>query len=130
MEIKAAHEFLYRLAQTPEDYRDHIRLYAVFMLCRLALLLTPSQSRMAGSLILNITYGIDAQSIDDPYMSMMEESSRTRSQAATPGSFLVDSFPICEFLCRPLVVAFTNFVLLSSEIRSRMGSWRWIQKES
>jgi hypothetical protein len=53
---------------------------------------------MAGSLILNIAYGIDAQSVDDPYLSLIDESMRTREGAVTPGSFLVDMLPWRKFV--------------------------------
>jgi len=76
-ETKATHELLYRLAHTPENLKD------LFLL-------------MAGSLILNITYGIDVQSADDPYIRMVEDAAHDLSAAGNPGSFLVDTFPILK----------------------------------
>ena len=53
---------------------------------------------MAGSLILKITYGLDIQSADDPYIALVEESVEAAVQAANPGSFLVDTLPFRGFL--------------------------------
>jgi hypothetical protein len=58
-------------------------------------------SRMAGSFILNLTYGIDVQSADDPYVQMAEHSAQGISDAGNPGSFLVDILPIRAFLNFP-----------------------------
>lgn len=53
--------------------------------------------RMAASLVLNITYGIDIQSSDDPYLVYAEETMAALTEAGHPGSFLVNSLPIREF---------------------------------
>jgi hypothetical protein len=52
---------------------------------------------MAGSLILNIAYGIDVRSADDPYLMMAENSLKVSEAASIPGSFLVDTLPIRTF---------------------------------
>jgi hypothetical protein len=53
--------------------------------------------RMAGSFILNVVYGIEARSTDDHFVRMAEASMQVVSEAANPGSFLVDTLPICTF---------------------------------
>jgi hypothetical protein len=52
---------------------------------------------MSGSLLLNIAYGVDAQSTDHPYISIVDDSMKTVKEAMNPGSFLVDSIPIRTF---------------------------------
>jgi len=73
--LKATHEMLYRLSERPEAFLEHNHL-------------------MAGSLILNIGYGIDAQSLDDPYMVLAQKPVTILTEAANPGAFLVNSIPI------------------------------------
>ena len=94
--VKAAHELLYRLAHDPEAFMDHVRLCAVLKTkipCDEFFNLT-SLYRMASSLILNVAYGIDAQSLEDPSVLAIEKPVKILTIAATPGSFLVDSIPI------------------------------------
>lgn len=49
---------------------------------------------MAGSLILLITYGINVQSVDNPFLIMVEKAMETLAVAGNPGAFLVDTLPI------------------------------------
>lgn len=48
---------------------------------------------MAGSLILNVAYGVDVQSVHDPLILTIEKSIESLVEIGNPGSFLVDSFP-------------------------------------
>lgn len=85
---------LYRLAHTPKGFLEHSNLYAhlhpdistTHILCR-----------MAGSLILNVGYGIDAQSLDDPYLKIVQKPVDILTAGANPASFLVNSIPIREY---------------------------------
>jgi len=48
---------------------------------------------------MKITYDIDIQESEDPYVALAEEvSSGFRNQAAVPGAFLVDLFPILKYV--------------------------------
>ena len=51
--------------------------------------------RMAGSTILDIAYGLDIRTSDDPYLKRAEECLKIIDQAGNPGSFLVDIVPAC-----------------------------------
>lgn len=53
--------------------------------------------RMAGSLILLITYGIEVRSLDDPFLVRVEKTMDTLAVAGNPGAFLVDTLPIRAF---------------------------------
>jgi len=53
---------------------------------------------MAGSLILNVAYGIDVRSAEDPYLKLVEESLEVLDKAAAPGAFLVDTLPILKYV--------------------------------
>lgn len=46
-------------------------------------------------MILNFAYGIDAQSIQDPFMVMIQKGWDVMSAATNPGLFLVDTIPAC-----------------------------------
>ena len=48
--------------------------------------------------IMKIVYGIAIQESDDPYISMTEEALKGVAEAATPGAFWVDFFPILKYV--------------------------------
>ena len=48
--------------------------------------------------VMKIAYGIDVQDNDDPYISLAEEALHGLNQAATPGAFWVDLFPILKYV--------------------------------
>ncbi|TFY83920.1 hypothetical protein EWM64_g94 [Hericium alpestre] len=77
--LKATHAFLRRLADKPEDFRDHVRL-------------------MAGGVILDIAYGIDVQTADDPYLQRADEALHIVDKAGNPGSWLVDVLPALKYI--------------------------------
>lgn len=43
---------------------------------------------MAGTTIIDIVYGIDPKSIDDPFIKLAEEGTKVFSTAAVAGAFL------------------------------------------
>ena len=55
---------------------------------------------------MSMTYGLDIKSHDDPFLAAAERALATMEEAAIPGAFLVDTFPICthrgENLFHPL----------------------------
>ena len=48
---------------------------------------------MASSMILDITYGLDIHTLDDPYLKCAEECLQIIDKAGNPGSFLMDIAP-------------------------------------
>ena len=50
---------------------------------------------MAGSTILDIAYGLDIRTSDDPYLKRAEECLQIIDKAGNPGSFFVDIVPAC-----------------------------------
>ncbi|KAJ7907941.1 cytochrome P450 [Mycena leptocephala] len=75
----AAHALLRRLLRDPGNFLGHIR-------------------QMAGEFILSVAYGIDALPVNDPYISLAAKTVESASNAAVPGRFLVDSFPILKYV--------------------------------
>jgi len=51
---------------------------------------------MAGSTILDISYGLDIGTSDDPYIKRAEECLQIIDKAGNPGAFFVDIVPACE----------------------------------
>ena len=47
---------------------------------------------------MKIVYGIDVQESDDPYISMAEVALSGVAEAAIPGAFWVDMFPILRYV--------------------------------
>lgn len=45
---------------------------------------------------MNVTYGIDVQESDDPYIALAEEALSGINEAAIPGAFWIDLFPILK----------------------------------
>jgi hypothetical protein len=59
---------------------------------------------MAGSTILDIAYGLDIRTTDDPYLKRAEECLKIIDQAGNPGAFLVDIIPACAHCLFPLTL--------------------------
>jgi hypothetical protein len=53
---------------------------------------------MAGTTILSITYGIEVQPENDPFVEIAEESLHAMACTANAGSYLVDQFPILKHI--------------------------------
>ncbi|KAF7368512.1 Cytochrome p450 [Mycena venus] len=70
---------LRRLLSNPAGFRDHLK-------------------QMAGEVIISVTYGIDVQPVNDPYVALAEEAIKSLSNARVPGRFIVDSIPILKYL--------------------------------
>lgn len=49
---------------------------------------------MTGELIMSVTYGIDVQPSNDPYIDLAERALHSLVAAVVPGAFLVDSIPL------------------------------------
>ena len=51
-----------------------------------------------GAVFMKISYGIDVQENDDPYIQLTEESLDGVAAASIPGAFWVDFFPILKYI--------------------------------
>ena len=60
--------------------------------------LTGGMNRMAGSVILSVTYGIEPTSTDDPYIKLSEDAIHYLVEAAVPGAFFVDLIPALQYI--------------------------------
>ncbi|KAJ6580679.1 cytochrome P450 [Mycena capillaripes] len=75
----ATHELLRRMVRDPRDVMEHFR-------------------HMAGALMMDVTYGIDVHSSDDPYIHIAKNAMHGLSVASIPGAFLVDTIPALKYV--------------------------------
>ncbi|KAJ7097381.1 cytochrome P450 [Mycena epipterygia] len=54
--------------------------------------------KLTGAIILRITYGIEVQEEDDPFVSLIEHANDNFNIATSPGAFLVDVFPAMLYI--------------------------------
>ena len=92
-QLAEARKTLLRIAEHPEEFRDHIRLYALplYSITTLSLLV---YSYFAAS-ILNIVYGIKVdEKTNKEFVHCGEMAMQAAAIAGVPGAFLVDILPI------------------------------------
>ncbi|KAF7420894.1 hypothetical protein PC9H_011412 [Pleurotus ostreatus] len=77
IQVDHTHKFLGNLLESPDKFLQHIRLF------------------FAGT-ILEVTYGIQVSSYNDPYVTNAEQCLAALASASIPGAFLVDTFPILK----------------------------------
>lgn len=53
---------------------------------------------MIGAITISIAYGIPVQPDNDPYIEIAEEALKGIAAAASPGTFLVESFPFLKYV--------------------------------
>ncbi|KAJ7445544.1 cytochrome P450 [Mycena galericulata] len=54
----------------------------------------PHLRKLTGAIILRITYGIEVQEQEDPFVTLIEKANDNFNVATVPGAFLVDVFPV------------------------------------
>ncbi|KAJ7618782.1 cytochrome P450 [Roridomyces roridus] len=74
----AAHSLLRRLLHTPNDFLQHVRL-------------------LAGEIIIPITYGLDVQPSNDPYVDLAERTA-LQTNPGVSGGFLIDFLPFLKYI--------------------------------
>ncbi|KAJ7786209.1 cytochrome P450 [Mycena metata] len=79
IQMKATRTLLQQLSINPTGFVDHIRHHA-------------------GNVILNVVYGYELQSENDPYVHLAHEAMKGLNQAVHPGSFFVDFLPALRYL--------------------------------
>ncbi|KAF9257322.1 cytochrome P450 [Marasmius fiardii PR-910] len=84
-----------------ENYRDHLRLSVSYPLRDLPVGLDFSLQvlpRMAGSLMISVTYGLETKDKNDQYIRNAENALDAVLPAMNPGTFLVDSLPFLKHI--------------------------------
>lgn len=94
-ELKASRSLLCRLLQDPNDVLFHLQQFAVRIYHNLLLIYIFS---MSGEIIMSITYGIEVQPKDDPYIITAQRAVYSLATGVVPGGFLVNSFPALKHM--------------------------------
>jgi len=108
IQAKRARDLLQRFQSSPNDFIGHIRHFA-------------------GAIMMEVVYGIKVLPHDDPYIQIAEEMLNAVSEAAKPGAFLVDTFPIRD---NPFPLAWHLPDVLGSQTCSRVDAWSGFQEEN
>ena len=89
--------FLGQLLQKPDDFLQHVRTYVPIyrIFCKHAIHFFIS---FVGSTTLSMTYSIDVQPYNDPYIKIAEEALVAIAEFLVPGAFLVDIIPILKYV--------------------------------
>ena len=93
-QVKVVLNLLANLHQKPKDFRDHIHLFALPSLVVSTRLAYSALSRLNGSLALSISYGIEADSVDNEFLRLYTTMLEKVEIASVPGAFFVDIFPL------------------------------------
>ncbi|THH10178.1 hypothetical protein EW146_g8450 [Bondarzewia mesenterica] len=79
IQIRISHELLTLLLHSPAKYLEHIRHYTAHI-------------------IMKSVYGHTVTGVNDIYVRLVDEASKSTSEAALPGAFLVDLFPKLKYV--------------------------------
>ncbi|KIJ39738.1 hypothetical protein M422DRAFT_257332 [Sphaerobolus stellatus SS14] len=79
IQIKHTRDLLRRLHKAPEDFIKHIR-------------------HTAGAIIMEVGYGINIKSENDPYIHTAQEAMNALGEAGVPGRFMVDMIPWMKYI--------------------------------
>ncbi|KIK64992.1 hypothetical protein GYMLUDRAFT_220252 [Collybiopsis luxurians FD-317 M1] len=77
--VEGVARLLKRLLDTPRDFENHIRLFS-------------------SGVILSSAYGITVENSSNPYLQLVERAVHAMSEAAIPGTYLVDTFPMLKYV--------------------------------
>jgi hypothetical protein len=80
-----------------------------------------------GETILDVVYDIKAQDNNIEFIEIAEKAMHVGLEAAIPGQFLVDVFPICSPCPSPCTELGSSHGYSFSEVRPVMVSWSQIQ---
>ncbi|KAF7362830.1 Cytochrome P450 monooxygenase 67 [Mycena venus] len=89
---------LQNLLVSPDRFSDHLK-------------------RMAGAIIMMVTYGHRVSTDEDPFIQLAEEVRRTAEE--TPGAALVDTIPMLKYL-PSWIAPFKRLALMSRELSVKM----------
>ncbi|KAJ8522840.1 hypothetical protein ONZ45_g646 [Pleurotus djamor] len=81
IQLKHSHRFLCRLLASPSDFYEHVRY-------------------STAAAIIESTYGMEIELYDDPHIARSEIGVEHFDNAVVHGAFLVDTFPILQYIPR------------------------------
>ncbi|KAG2018348.1 cytochrome P450 [Coprinopsis cinerea AmutBmut pab1-1] len=77
--VKQTRNYLKGLSRSPEEWATHAK-------------------QLFSAIIVEITYGVETESPEDPFISTMTEVANGFGEACLPGRFLVDTIPILKYV--------------------------------
>ena len=92
-----ARRFLGQLLQKPDDFLQHVRTYVPIYRIFSKHAIHFVRVSFVGSTTLSMTYSINVQPYNDPYVKIVEEALVALSAFLTPSAFLVDIIPILKY---------------------------------
>ena len=96
LQIRETYRLLNGLTETPESFPEHIRRYFIIFL--LFFKLCYGASRFNSAIMMEAAYGHTVKTLDDEFVRFAQGALSATVEAGSPGSMLVDFFPICESL--------------------------------
>ncbi|KAL0951326.1 hypothetical protein HGRIS_008031 [Hohenbuehelia grisea] len=99
-QMKATHDLLRNLLNSPQKFTDHVKTHAV-------------------TVILRVVYGYDTQEETDYYVALAGDAMEGLSQTTNAGSYLVDFIPILKYV--PAWMPGASFKRLARKWRA--ASW-------
>ena len=94
--LKYVHRFLSHLLEVPERFMQEAELYVTYP-SRPSAYPSLNFRSLPGAIMMSMTYGIDIESADNPFLSANLEATHGLTTALVPGKFLVDTIPICTY---------------------------------
>lgn len=94
-ELRATSKMIYNLLINPTDFEEHFKLY-VFILLRV-FSPGPDSIRMTAQAIIDATYGITVDSVDDPLVKNVQDVMNAVNFAISPLMMIWNPLPYREF---------------------------------
>lgn len=113
-------KMLLKLLDRPADFLDIAREYVFLIHACSSDRPNVIRFRTIGGIALSLAYGLQIQPSNDPYIELAEKASASFLEAAVPGAFLVDVFPIFQYI--PGWVPGARF-------QSKAKTWRKLQSD-
>lgn len=110
-----SYKMVFKLLETPHDFRKHIRKSVLLVLYRSLIQLLLS---WAAAAIIKVTYGLDVHDTNDPLLSLVQAATESFEDASTPGRYLVDNIPI-----RTFILHCAYFKILTTSLVKYVPSW-------
>lgn len=113
-EISATNTLLGNLAETPDDWVKHLRLYVLPIgspRCH-----SHVSCSHAGRVIMSVAYGIDVKSEKHMYLDVIEKALAGLNIAGRPGAFLCDTLPFCKPLNFQHLYSSLEFTLIVKHV--------------
>ena len=96
LHLKYVHRFLSHLLEAPENFLQEAGLYVISYppTPRPSAYTSHNFRSIPGAIIMSMTYGMNIESADNPFLSANLEATQGLATTLVPGKFLVDTIPL------------------------------------